>query len=135
MAYTLSEARNAIISYINAQWGVTSSVRWPNTPFTAPVNTAWISVDFLPGERTQGSIGSAGKNWQAGVVFVNVFFPLDAGLDVGLDLVDTMIPLLEGVKVGTHVRFEVPTIEEMIKGVGDKWNQIPVSFPWRYYNS
>jgi len=135
MAYSLSAARQAIIAYIDTQWADALAVRWPNRIFTEPSSTAWVSVDVLFGPREPGSVGSVGIDHQSGLVAISVFQPLDAGVDTAMGHQDTFIAMLNKKKVGTHVRFELAEVLAIIPGVDEKWNQHPIQFPFRYYDS
>lgn len=74
---TPDAAADAIEAAFNTAWGVTTTIAWPNVPFTPPASANWVKVDFIWGD---GFIQTKdGRSSVVGVLQLSVFGPKDSG--------------------------------------------------------
>ncbi len=50
-----------------------------NTPFAQPANSEWVRFTILPGAGVQASIGGAPREFQTGIVVVQIFTAKNTG--------------------------------------------------------
>lgn len=128
---TLSTARESIYQRFATDWGVTSDYTFDNEDFTPPEDTPWVRLVVRHTSSNQVSLGSSGnrKFDRDGLVFVQVFTPLDQGSAVADALVEKVLEIFEG-KTIDLIRFTDVTPREV--GPMDGWYQVNVdaAFIW-----
>lgn len=106
-------------------WGSTTPVSIPNKDFTPPQDTEWVRLSLQQADAFRLEMG-AGANRQSrtvGIVFVQVFVPVDTGDGRASELADLaaaifrdqVVELLDprdGVTVIGRMIFRSPTISE-----------------------
>lgn len=121
-----SAARVTIETQIAAAFP-TTSIAWPNIPFTAP-DGQWLKVDFLWGNGTITTKGASGLNFVTGVLQLAVFEPKDLG-DGSLDtLAETARALFNRVRI-TDIWFGAAS--GPVRLYEESWRSLVVSIPFR----
>jgi len=131
---TPAAARAAVEVAINAAWGTTTTIAWPNVPFTPPLNNAkWLKVDWIWGNgavQTKGATG--GRNTVTGVLQLAIYGPKDQG-DGTLDtLAETARALFNRKRLAspnTDVMFGAAS--GPVRLFEESWRSLVVSVPFR----
>lgn len=84
---TPGAATRVIEQAVETAWGTTTTVAWPNVPFTPDPAASWLKVDFIWGN---GALSTKDRlNRTTGVLQLAIFTPKGAGDGVGLSLAET----------------------------------------------
>lgn len=130
---TLNEARERIYQEFVDGWGVTSAYTFDNEDFSPPVGTQWVRLAVRHLASLQESLGGVGarKFTRSGSVFVQVFVPLDEGVDGA----DNLLRVARGIFEGKHLhpeglRFQAGIVTEV--GPDQDWYQANLELPFNY---
>lgn len=77
---TLEEIRSAIMATLSSNWKTTTVVDYPNQPFTAPSNAAWIRPTIKFGNSFVGELGDDGVGLRTGILMLSIFVPPGTGI-------------------------------------------------------
>lgn len=141
MADTYAQEFNDLAGLFSKEWGITTSVAWPNVSFEPKAGVPWVRFNVLTGESQQASIGSPGSNYfrYTGVIDVQVFTPTGTGTPTSLGLADKVIEIFHkaelpgyrfsaGYVAGGSSSFGV-IVENSSSSSG--WRQCNVRIPYR----
>ncbi len=112
---TFSEAREAIYKEFLAAWPGTTPLTFDNEKFTPPAESEWARLSVRHLTATQETLGSVGNRKFArfGLVFVQIFCPLNQGLTASDVLVIIAQSVFEGERItGTTIRFLDVNVQE-----------------------
>jgi len=73
------EVRDSLITQFNASWATKTDVAWPNRPFDVDVQTEFARFSVQMGTSFEGEKTDVGIGWRIGVVYVDVFVPVEQG--------------------------------------------------------
>lgn len=135
---TPAAARAAVEGALNTAWGATTTISWPNIPFTPPASPAkWLKVDWIFGNTSQETKGvTGGRNAVVGILQLAIFGPKDTG-DGALDtLAETARAMFN------RKRLASPN-EDVIFGAAsgpvrrfeESWRSLVISFPVQVYET
>lgn len=113
---TLAVAREAIYEKWATDWGATSPYVFDNEKFDSPSSAAWVRVAVRHQTSTLECIGGTGNNtyMRSGVVFVQVFTPVDQGTAEADSLSQAARAIFEGITLSSNaIRFNNVTIREI----------------------
>ena len=94
MASAVKTANLAILARIDAQWGTTTDVAWPNVDFNPPDDAQWLKVDILWGDAFIETMESTASNRIYGVVQFTLFGSQGEGYGAMMTNVDTLRDVL-----------------------------------------
>lgn len=132
MSTTLNPAREAIYQAFSTAWGATTPVAFDNEKFDPPSNAPWVRLVVRHLVRQQNSMGGVGsRRWRSnGLVFVQVFVPLNTGIRSSDSLAQTVRTTLEGIQLSGPVWFNDALVREV--GESDGWFQTNVEAEFVY---
>ena len=109
-----------------------TQVAYGNSEFKPTLGTLWYRATFMPGEPTQATLGTAGKNRLVGIYQVDVFAPTGTGVGAGETAAEGVITAFKRGKTfvfgGVTTRVEKVWREGAIEE--DDWFHIPVKVMW-----
>jgi len=108
-------------------------VAWGNTPFTPPAPPSpWVRFTVITGEADYISAGAPGRNFvrHAGLITVQVFVPLGDGDGRLCGLVDDVIPIFQGERVGENVWCGAAYAVALGESLSPGWLQANVNVPF-----
>jgi hypothetical protein len=124
---TITEVLKAIETHFNTNW-TTTSIAWPNVPFTAP-NSSWVRFNILPDDIYTDELGPSGAGIRRGVVKIQVFTKPNIGSRTGAGLAAAIESLFH-LKDIDGIHFESAyTTNNGLDAVGT-WYQHTVTAPW-----
>jgi hypothetical protein len=94
MASAVKTAHLAIIARIDAQWGTTTDIAWPNVDFSPPDDEQWLKVDILWGDAFLETMEATASNRIYGVVQFSLFGPQGEGYGAMMTNIDTLRDIL-----------------------------------------
>lgn len=94
MASAVKTANLAILARVDAQWGTTTDVAWPNVDFNPPDQDQWLRVDVVWGDGFLETMETTGSNRLYGFVQLTLFGPQGAGLGALMTNIDTARDML-----------------------------------------
>lgn len=131
-------AEEAILGALNAKLATpaftpTLAIAWPNVKFTPTVGTPYLRATILRGETVQSSLGSAGLNRHVGLYQIDVFYPVEKGevlpLQIASQIVERFKRGTSMTRSGVTVRVEAPpSILPMM--IDNGWAIVPVRVRW-----
>ena len=121
----LENLRQDIEVYLSTNF-TAHPIRYENVPFTIPDNTPWVSCHIKRGGLTQEEFANTGYE-VFGVLILQVFTPLNKGMNESNTISDSLATLFERVNVGT-VWFSHPDINDV--GPDNNWYQVNISIPF-----
>jgi hypothetical protein len=133
---TQAEAREAIYEHFAAGWTAASrSERYclENESFVPTPGTAWLRLAVRNVSGAQDSLGGVGeRNFERiGIIFAQVFVPLNTGRSAADNVVQALRDILEGVRLsGT----DLWTYESVAREAGptDGWDMTVLETNFRY---
>lgn len=131
---TLNEAREAIYGAFQTGW-VSTGVAWTrdNEAFEPPQDASWARLSVRHQSGRQDTLGAAGgrKFARTGAAFVQIFTPIDDGVQRADGLSETARAIFEGERLtGTTVRFIGVSVRE--QGPEGAWYRVLVEAPFEY---
>lgn len=108
----INQAREAIYQRFVTAWGSTSPYTFDNESFSPP-SDAWVRLSVRntdSGQETLGAIGNR-KFLREGMVWLQVFVPLDSGLKDADTLSEAFRTIFEGVSF-SNINFNRVVIKE-----------------------
>lgn len=93
------EAAQSIYNRFISGWGVTTDFTFENEQFSAPKNSDWVRLTVgadVGGQETLGGIGRR-QYRRLGMIFIEIFTPIDSGVTRSRELVQLARSLFEGV--------------------------------------
>lgn len=107
--------------------------QYDNTDFDKPQDkdAIWARVSIKQGQSEQVSSGSPGNNrWRSpGVLFVQLFGPVNRGDGLLLQLADKIVTLYRGTNPATNLWTKSPYVTKVGRSIGDQW-QVNVTCPY-----
>lgn len=118
---------NELRTRFNTMWGSTTPIAWANAEFTPPSPPSpWVRFVVSDGQSTQTTVGASTNNHRHyGVVYVQIFVPLDAGDSVALGYADTIAGIFRN-WYGTNITCRQPRIKD-VGPEGNGWYQVNVT--------
>lgn len=124
--------RAAIESRLAANW-TTTSIKFENTRFEQPRETAWIACYILNGDGNQISLGDNPLHRYAGVIMVQIFVPESSGTQTARGYADTIAAIYRRQQISNGssgtITCRTPSISQGIPK--DGWYQINVMCPFQ----
>jgi hypothetical protein len=117
-------------------WGTTSPFTFDNEKFTPPTKTAWVRVTVRHDDSTLELIGGTqaggfNKYQRTGRLTVQVFTPLNEGVEEADTLAQTARDIFEGVTLSSNaIRFNDVIVREI--GPDEGWYQFNVEAVFQY---
>jgi hypothetical protein len=130
---TLAVAREVIYQKWVDDWGATSLFTFDNEKYNPPSGSAWARVGVRHRGSALESIGGAGNNnyQRTGVLFVQVFTPIDQGVSEADSLSQAARAIFEGITLSNNaIRFNNAVIREV--GSDGSWYQVNVECEFQY---
>jgi hypothetical protein len=133
---SLVNARETIYQRFVDQWGTTTPYVFDNEAYSAPVESPWVRIAVrhaVSTLETIGGIGVGGVNTfqRTGIVFAQVFTPLDQGLYQADVLSQQVRAIFEGVTLSSNaIRFTNAEIREI--GPSENWYLTNVQATFQY---
>ena len=131
----------AIEALFDTGWGATTSVKYDNVPFDAPV-TSWVSIEVWDGPTRNAAIGSVScvkPRRSVGTVFITIFTPLKDGSNPARVYADQVTAIFRDVQI-SGITFDEPDISRLGEvyyaatgGVASgtaQWFQLKVAIPF-----
>ncbi len=130
---TLNDAREAVyLRFTSTFTGVTADrVALDNEDFQEPRDGNWVRLVVRSVDREQDTLGRPGnrKFRPLATVFVQVYVPVDSGLQASDTLAKEAADVFEGVSF-SGLDFEAAVVRET--GPTDRWFQSVMEAPFRY---
>jgi len=128
MSSALDTARATVEELIRANWtNPTTTIAWPNVPFTPPETGVYIAPHVLWG---RGAISTKnGRNTVVGSLSVNVYSRRAAGGGPAHQSADDLRDLVNRVET-SGVRFGAPSGPTEVPSADAAWVQYNVSVPF-----
>lgn len=123
----------AVRSRWQAQWSHTSTAH-ENQAYTPVAGSAWVRLTVRPAGAQQASLGTPSLDRHSGIVFLQIFTPLDQGQDRSQWLADRAAAVFRKVDVAASpgsMVFGVP-YQAVAETGGDNWHQINVVCPYTF---
>lgn len=122
---TLNEARAAVYTRWNAQWGTTTPFQFDNEAFTAPDKDPWARVTVRHTTSVQDTLGRPTNRRfrRSAVAFIQLYALVDTGLAALDGLAQTARAIFEGVSF-SGLDFNNVVVRET--GPDGKWYQVTV---------
>lgn len=99
MAGGFDKERESLEAHFKAAFATALSpsvaVQFDNIPFTVPGSREWVKLTISNGESGRRAMGVNAKRRHAGVVFVQVFVPADAGTKRARIIADAVVACLQ----------------------------------------
>jgi len=129
---TLVSAREAIYQRFVDQWGGSSAFTFDNEQFDPPAGVPWVRVSVRHSFGAQETLGGAPNRRfsRGGLIFVQVFVPLDSGNKAADALAQSARAIFEGTHFATDVRCSDVTVREV--GPSEGWFQTNVECSFEY---
>jgi len=130
---TLADARETIYQKWVDDWGATSSFTFDNEKYDNPASAPWVRVVVRHRGSTLECIGGSGNNTyqRTGVVFIQVFTPIDQGVAQADSLSQTARAIFEGITLSSNaIRFNNVVVREL--GPDNSWYQINLECEFQY---
>jgi hypothetical protein len=90
------------------------SVEYENTTFTPPSDTVWARVTVREGESFPADFGSSSiRRRTPGVLFVNLFAPLNKGTKDVIVLADVVADKFSHADIGSGLMFQTASIQRL----------------------
>lgn len=126
---TITEARAAVYEEFQASWDVDDAVAtFEGESFKppSPPDDPWVRLSMQFAASNQETIGPVGNRRfrRAGTIFVQVFVPRNAGMELADELCDKVKDIFEGETIG-DVRCYAST--PRVIGPDDAWIQVNVA--------
>lgn len=130
---TPAAARAAIEAAIATGWAGTTTVSYPNRPFTPPTTGNWLKVDFIWGNASVLTKGvTFGLNSVVGILQLTIFGPKDKGDGALMTLAETARAIVN------RRRFASPNQDVMFGACSgprtlfeESWRSLVVSAPFQ----
>ncbi len=134
----VADALAAIRARLTAQW-TTTSIAWPNEPFTPPdvsaVNAAWVGFDFAGSLERIAAVGGAAKLYQGtGVFMLHVFVRAQDGLTLAYQHATALAAIFRGQIVG-GVRYGAPSTYPSDTTPDGAWQRVTLGVPFSFYSN
>lgn len=116
-----------------AQWSHTPTAH-ENLTYTPVPGTAWVRLTIRAANAQQASLGQPSLDRHTGLVFLQIFTPLDQGQDRSQWLADRAAAVFRKtslVVAAGEVVFGVP-YQVVAETGGDNWHQINVVCPYTF---
>lgn len=98
-------------------------------------NEGWYELDIIPGEPTQGELGTAGRNRWVGIFQVTVCVPLNSGKTMANARYDAIASLFKRGTVFSGVTIEkchrCPNLSSDMEGAESDHYRLPVRIAYR----
>lgn len=130
------EIRDAVEAHLAGTSGLPSSAQWSvqNTAFQPTLGTTWVRLTFAPGFRDLLTVPASGGWVQtSGLVFVDLFFPLDRGPDTADDLSDAVVARFPPGQQFTLAGGRTLRVTRSLARGGNRekeWYHVPVEIGW-----
>lgn len=133
---SLVDARETIYQAFITAWGATSPITLDNEAFQPPADTAWVRMAVRHNVSTLECIGGSGyggmNSYQrAGIVFLQVFTPLNQGTREADTLAQAARAIFEGKTFSSNaIRFNNVVVREI--GPDGSWFQVNLEADFQY---
>lgn len=121
VANSVSDAVNDILANFTAVWA-DRACDIPGSPFVAPsIDTVWARWRIQHSTGAQGSLANVvGKRRfvRSGTVFIQIFTPLNAGVELAYSLAEIVVGAYEGKRTASGAWFRNVRMNE-VDGNGD----------------
>lgn len=115
---TVEEIRSACMASIASTWATCTVIAWPNHPFIAPTNAAWIRPNIKMGPSFIGELGDDGISLRTGSIMIEIFIPVGIGTKAGTSYAARLEALLRRKDIGGIMCREPETTDVGIDGSG-----------------
>lgn len=127
-----TDARERIYQAFVTGWGNRTPITLENERYSPALDTAWVRLTVRHQIGVQESLGSVGNRrfLRAGIIFLQIFTPLEAGMRAADGHVDFARGVLEGVTLTTGIRLYGASSQEI--GAEDGWYQVNLEVSFEY---
>ena len=126
-------AAQTILDRFDAQFSALEpavEVAMPNVQFEPNQQEEWVRIELLPGDSFQASVGATRRWRNPGLVAVQIFTKINAGIERALEIADNVTTALRGVTV-SGVRLKATSIRQ-VGAEDNRWFQINANTPYEY---
>lgn len=130
MTMTSAETiRQQIMGELTTNWGSTTPIAVPNYNFTPDPNVAFIRPTVRMADSEAMEIGPTGLGMRHGVLFIQIFVPVNTGTATALGYADTIEGYFDWTVLNNNIIFERAATKEI--GPDENFYQVNVTVPFR----
>lgn len=129
---SMQTARETVYQRFEDIWGATTAYTFGNEQFSPPSDAFWVRLAVQHFTGNQESLGGAGnrKFSRAGQISIQLFSPLNSGMDTIDGYVHTLRAIFEGETLTGAIRCTDANAFEV--GVSNGWFQVNIDIAFEY---